>query len=78
MFRVLLFSLLNKSVVGRAEEEENLPSDTPTGGTWSMIFLDSTWRFMGSYHHRYASTYNLPRGLRGLISRVISRAISLP
>ena len=31
---------------------------------------------MGTYNHSYKSTYNLLRGLRGLISTVISRVIS--
>ena len=31
---------------------------------------------MGTYNHRYKSTYNLLRGLRGRISAVISRVIS--
>ena len=31
---------------------------------------------MGTYNHSYKSTYNLLRGLRGLISTVITRVIS--
>ena len=31
---------------------------------------------MGTYNHSYESTYNLLRGLRGLISTVIVRVIS--
>ena len=31
---------------------------------------------MGTYNHSYKSTSNLLRGLRGLISTVISRVIS--
>ena len=31
---------------------------------------------MGTYNHSYKSTYNLLRGLRGLISTAISRVVS--
>ena len=31
---------------------------------------------MGTYNHSYKSTYNLLRGLKGLISRVIIKVIS--
>ena len=34
-------------------------------------------RFMGTYNHSYKSTYNLLRGLRGLIRTVIVRVISM-
>ena len=35
-----------------------------------------TWRFMGTSNPSYTSTYNLLRGLRGLLSRLRIRVIS--
>ena len=36
-----------------------------------FLFKRATWRFMGTYNHNHKYTYNLLRGLRGLISAVI-------
>ena len=38
------------------------------GGRRLGVALDPTWRFMGTYNHSAKSTYDLLRGLRGLIS----------
>ena len=36
-----------------------------------LVGFMATWRFMGTYNPHYKSTYNLLRGLRGLISAVL-------
>ena len=45
-------------------------------GSFPAFGPESTWRFMGTYSHSDKSTYNLVRGLRGLLSTAIIRVIS--